>query len=63
MKPLGRFFQVTKTTDVKKYFMDIDKIEKYPLTFVIKSQKSIEDLRQQIEEQAKKNLSHIQPHS
>jgi hypothetical protein len=54
MKPLGRFFQVTETTNVKKYFMDIDKIEKYPLTFVIKSQKSIEDLRQQIEEQAKK---------
>lgn len=54
MKPLGRFFQVTETTDVKKYFMDIDKIEKYPLTFVIKSQKSMEDLRRQIEEQARK---------
>lgn len=28
MKPLGRFFQVTETTDVKKYFLDIDKIER-----------------------------------
>lgn len=54
MKPLGRFFQVTETTDVKKYFMDIDKIEKYPLTFVIKSQKSVDDLRYQIEQQAQK---------
>lgn len=26
MKPLGRFFQVTETNDVKKYFLDIDKI-------------------------------------
>lgn len=37
MKPLGRFFQVTETLDVKKYFLDIDKIERYPITFVIKS--------------------------
>ncbi|MGB3508834.1 MAG: hypothetical protein WBA93_06250 [Microcoleaceae cyanobacterium] len=36
MKPLVRFFQVTETTDFKKYFLDIDKIEKYPITFVIK---------------------------
>ena len=37
MKPLGRFFQVTETLDVKKYFLDIEKIERYPITFVIKS--------------------------
>ncbi|WP_143437709.1 hypothetical protein [Hydrocoleum sp. CS-953] len=30
MKPLGRFFQVTETTDFKKFFLDTDKIEKYP---------------------------------
>ena len=40
MKPLGRFFQVTETLDVKKYFLDIDKIHRYPLTFVVKSQDS-----------------------
>ena len=38
MKPLGRFFQVTETLDVKKYFLDIDKIHRYPITFVIKSE-------------------------
>jgi hypothetical protein len=38
MKPLGRFFQVTETLDVKKYFLDIDKIERYPITFVIKTE-------------------------
>ncbi len=37
MKPLGRFYQVTETLDFKKYFLDIDKIERYPITFVIKS--------------------------
>ena len=29
MKPLGRFFQVTETVDVKKYFLDIDKIQRF----------------------------------
>jgi hypothetical protein len=37
MRPLGRFFQVTETIDVKKYFLDIDKIQRFPLTFVVKS--------------------------
>ncbi len=44
MKPLGRFFQVTETTDVKKYFLDIDKLEKFPVTFVVKSISSAEEL-------------------
>lgn len=38
MKPLGRFFQVTETLDFKKYFLDIDKIQRYPITFVIKTE-------------------------
>lgn len=37
MKPLGRFFQVTETLDVRKYFLDIDKVQRYPITFVVKS--------------------------
>lgn len=37
MKPLGRFFQVTETIDVKKYFLDIDKVQRFPITFVVKS--------------------------
>lgn len=44
MKPLGRFFQVTETLDVKKYFLDIDKTERYPITFVIKSEKTTQEL-------------------
>jgi hypothetical protein len=52
MRPLGRFFQVTETLDVKKYFLDIDKIQRYPLTFVIKSQTAPEELLAAIRDQA-----------
>lgn len=37
MKPLGRFFQVTETVDVTKYFLDIDKVQRFPITFVVKT--------------------------
>lgn len=54
MKPLGRFFQVTETLDFKKYFLDIEKIEKYPITFVIKATDSIDDIKKRIESDALK---------
>lgn len=57
MKPLGRFFQVTESIDVKKYFLDIEKIQRFPLTFVIKSDESKEELRKRIEENAKRLYS------
>lgn len=53
MRPLGRFFQVTETIDVKKYFLDIDKIKRFPLTFVIKSNESPQTLRRNIESRAR----------
>lgn len=57
MKPLGRFFQVTETTDVKKYFLDIDKLEKFPITFVVKSTKSVDDLMSEITRRAKEQYT------
>ena len=57
MKPLGRFFQVTETVDVNKYFLDIDKIEKYPITFVVKSSNSVPQLKRKIKELAEKQYS------
>lgn len=54
MKPLGRFYQVTETLDFKKYFLDIEKIEKYPITFVIKATDSIDEIRKRIESDALK---------
>jgi hypothetical protein len=52
MKPLGRFFQVTETVDVRKYFLDIDKVQRFPLTFVVKSPESVDAIRDQIHKQA-----------
>jgi hypothetical protein len=52
MKPLGRFFQVTETLNFKKFFLDIDKIQKYPITFVIKSNVSTKDLLKKIRDNA-----------
>lgn len=57
MKPLGRFFQVTETLDVRKYFLDIDKIERYPITFVIKSTDSIDELLKKLKEGAERQYS------
>ncbi|MCK9207946.1 MAG: restriction endonuclease [Salinivirgaceae bacterium] len=57
MKPLGRFFQVTETTDVKKYFLDIDKLEKFPVTFVVKSDETSELLLSNIRANAEKQYS------
>lgn len=57
MKPLGRFFQVTETVDVNKYFLDIDKIEKYPITFVVKSEEDERALRNRVRGQANKQYS------
>ncbi len=54
MKPLGRFFQVTETLDFKKYFLDIDKIEKYPITFVVKTNESTSILLEKIRTNANK---------
>jgi len=53
MKPLGRFFQVTETLDVKKYFLDIDKLERFPISFVIKSEEPIDQLKGRLEQGAR----------
>ena len=53
MKPLGRFFQVTETLDVKKYFLDIDKVERYPISFVVKTTDGTDEIRLHLENGAK----------
>lgn len=52
MRPLGRFFQVTETLDANKYFLDIDKVQRFPLTFVIKSFDSVSSIMKLIRQQA-----------
>ena len=57
MRPLGRFFQVTETLDIKKYFLDIDKIQRYPISFVIKSEDTVDNLIQKLKSGAEKQYS------
>ena len=52
MKPLGRFFQVTETVDAGKYFLDIDKVQRFPITFVVKSSESANLIKESIKSQA-----------
>lgn len=52
MRPLGRFFQVTETVDAGKYFLDIDKVQRYPITFVVKTEESKESLIKKLRIQA-----------
>ena len=54
MKPLGRFFQVTETIDAGKYFLDIDKVQRFPITFVVKSDLSVEEILAKVKKQAEK---------
>ena len=44
MKPLGRFFQVTEVDKYDKYLLDIDKVLHFPITFVIKTETSKEEV-------------------
>ena len=44
MRPLGRFFQVTEVGNYDKYFLDMDKVLHFPITFVIKTLKTKEEV-------------------
>ncbi|MDQ7027438.1 MAG: restriction endonuclease [Anaerolineae bacterium] len=54
MRPIGRIFQVTEVVDFKKYFLDIDKTNKYPITFVVKVRHTPNEVFEQIVKQAKR---------
>lgn len=60
LKPLGKFFQVTETLDFKKYFLDFEKINRYSLSFVIKTELSVDEVREQIASDAKKVMAEEQ---
>lgn len=45
---------MTETLDAKKYFLDIDKVEHFPLSFVIKSNDNVEILLSRLYDRAKK---------
>lgn len=37
MRPIGRFFQVTEVNNYSKYFLDMEKVNHFPITFVVKT--------------------------
>ena len=57
LKPLGRFFQVTETLDFKKYFLDFTKVNRFPITFVIKTDDDTEQVMRVIKKNAKNSFS------
>ncbi len=57
LKPLGKFFQVTETLDFKKYFLDFEKVNRFPMSFVIKTDLTPEEVRNQIERDALQQYS------
>jgi len=48
MKPIGRFFQVTEVDKYNKYFLDIDKVLKFPITFVVKTEQTSDEIYAQL---------------
>ena len=52
MRPLGRFFQVTEVDNYDKYFLDIDKVLKFPITFVVKTNQTKRQIYKQLDDYA-----------
>ena len=50
MRPLGRFFQVTEVDNYEKYLLDIDKVLHFPISFVIKTEKTKEQIQLELEQ-------------
>ena len=57
LKPLGRFFQVTETLDFKKYFLDFTKLNRFPITFVIKVENNPKEVMKMIKRNAQNTFS------
>lgn len=52
LSPLGEFFQVTETLDFKKYFLDFDKMNRYKVSFVIKTDLTPQKVREKVHSDA-----------
>lgn len=57
LTPLGKFYQVTEVLDFKKYFLDFDKVNRFPISFVVKTNLSSSEVRAYIFDQAKSQYS------
>lgn len=52
LKPEGRLFQVTEVFNFEKYFLDIEKLMHFPITFVIRTKLSPEESLKRIKQDA-----------
>jgi hypothetical protein len=57
LQPLGKFYQVTETLDFKKYFLDFDKMNRFPLSFVIKTGLLPEAVKEKIHSDASRTIN------
>jgi hypothetical protein len=57
MRPVGRFFQVTEVNNYDKYLLDIDKVMRFPISFVIKTRQTKEVVSNDLEEYIKQRSS------
>ena len=55
LKPIGRFFQVTEALDFSKYFLDIQKVNRFPISFVVKTELTPDSALKRIESDALKS--------
>ncbi|WP_298720445.1 hypothetical protein [uncultured Oceanisphaera sp.] len=60
LKPLGKFFQVTETLDFRKFFLDFDKINRFPLSFVIKTDLTPDEVREQLRNASISQIGQVQ---
>lgn len=54
LKPEGKLFQATEEVEIGKWFMDIDKVARYPISFVVKDERKPSDVLQDIREQGER---------
>lgn len=57
MRPVGRFFQVTEVNSYDKYLLDIDKVMHFPISFVIKTKSSKEQVIKELDSYIKERAS------
>ena len=57
LTPLGKFYQVTEVLDFRKYFLDFEKVNRFPISFVIKTDLLNHQVRSYIHEQAMNQYS------
>lgn len=60
LQPIGKIFQVTEDLSFKKFFLDIGKLNYYPITFVIKTTETKENIINIIKQSALSQYSNLQ---